>query len=67
LSYGFRLIHYLKRIKTNHLKIYSIIIALAIFITACKPTVTPVDNSITVEGNVKGIPDGKVYLVEAHH
>ncbi len=47
------------------MKVLSILIRVVLLLTSCNNKYKA--NKILIEGNVKHIPDGKVYLTEAHH
>ena len=54
----------IKSIFANDMKIISVLISILLLLTACNNKKIP--DEIIIEGQVKNLPDGKVYLTEAH-
>jgi thiol-disulfide isomerase/thioredoxin len=49
----------------HHMKIITILISILFFFVSCKEK--SISDEIIIEGQVKNMPDGKIYLTEAHH
>ena len=50
---------------THRMKIINILFSILFFLISCKEQ--KVSNEIIIEGQVKNMPDGKIYLTEAHY